>query len=81
VSVHGRAGKTLSHATIAELLGRLAKAGIDFIKTEQLCTFNGEPGHSLGQGQLTGASRRRRSGVAGRHRPNSTTGQQQDSNL
>lgn len=44
-------GKTLSHATIAELLGRLAKAGIDFIKTEQLCTFNGEPGYSLGQGQ------------------------------
>jgi isocitrate dehydrogenase len=44
-------GKTLSHAAIAELLGRLAKAGVDFIKTEQLCTFNGEPGYSLGQGQ------------------------------
>lgn len=44
-------GKALSHATIAELLGRLAKAGVDFIKTEQLCTFNGEPGYSLGQGQ------------------------------
>ncbi|MBU6222761.1 MAG: NADP-dependent isocitrate dehydrogenase [Planctomycetes bacterium] len=44
-------GKTLSHATVAELLGRLAKAGIDFIKTEHLCTFNGEPGYSLGQGQ------------------------------
>jgi isocitrate dehydrogenase len=44
-------GKTLSHAAIAELLGRLAKAGVDFIKTEHLCTFNGEPGYSLGQGQ------------------------------
>ena len=44
-------GQTLSHAAIAELLGRLAKARIDFIKTEQLCTFNGEPGYSLGQGQ------------------------------
>jgi isocitrate dehydrogenase len=44
-------GQTLSHATIAELLGRLAKARIDFIKTEQLCTFDGEPGYSLGQGQ------------------------------
>jgi len=44
-------GRTLSHAAIAELLGRLAKAGIDFIKTEQLCTFDGEPGYSLGQGQ------------------------------
>jgi len=44
-------GKTLPHATVAELLGRLAKAGVDFIKTEHLCTFNGEPGYSLGQGQ------------------------------
>jgi isocitrate dehydrogenase len=44
-------GKTLAHSAIAELLGRLAKAGIDFIKTEHLCTFDGEPGFSLGQGQ------------------------------
>ena len=26
-------------------------AGLDFIKTENLCTFDGEPGFSLGQGQ------------------------------
>ena len=45
------AGKQINHAMIAELLGRLAKAGIDFIKTENLCTFDGEPGYSLGQGQ------------------------------
>jgi isocitrate dehydrogenase len=45
------AGKTLDHSTIAGLLGRLAAAGIDFIKTEHLCTFDGEPGYSLGQGQ------------------------------
>jgi isocitrate dehydrogenase len=44
-------GKQLNHAMIAELLGRLSKAGIDFIKTENLCTFDGEPGYSLGQGQ------------------------------
>ena len=44
-------GKQINHAMIAELLGRLAKAGIDFIKTENLCTFDGEPGYSLGQGQ------------------------------
>jgi len=44
-------GKPLHHAMIAELLGRLAKAGVDFIKTEHLCTFDGEPGYSLGQGQ------------------------------
>jgi isocitrate dehydrogenase len=44
-------GKSLNHAMIADLLGRLAKAGVDFIKTEHLCTFDGEPGYSLGQGQ------------------------------
>lgn len=36
---------------IAELMVRLAREGIDFIKTEQLYTFDGEPGFSLGQGQ------------------------------
>ena len=40
-----------SHAVIAALLQRLAEAGIDFIKTEHLCTFDGEPGYSMGQGQ------------------------------
>jgi isocitrate dehydrogenase len=44
-------GKPLNHAMIVELLGRLAKVGVDFIKTENLCTFDGEPGYSLGQGQ------------------------------
>ena len=33
------------------LLGRIAGAGLDFIKTENLCNFDGEPGYSLGQGQ------------------------------
>jgi len=46
-----RPGTQLDHAAIAALLGRLAKADIDFIKTEHLCTFDGEPGYSLGQGQ------------------------------
>ena len=40
-----------SHAVIARLLQRFADAQIDFIKTEHLCTFDGEPGYSLGQGQ------------------------------
>ncbi|MFM9025490.1 MAG: NADP-dependent isocitrate dehydrogenase [Planctomycetaceae bacterium] len=44
-------GTPLTHAMIADLLGRLAQAGVDFIKTEHLCTFDGEPGYSLGQGQ------------------------------
>jgi isocitrate dehydrogenase len=41
----------VSHQQIVELLGRIAAAGFDFIKTENLCTFDGQPGYSLGQGQ------------------------------
>ncbi|HEY8600848.1 MAG TPA: NADP-dependent isocitrate dehydrogenase [Thermomicrobiales bacterium] len=44
-------GTTLDHAGIVALLGRAADAGLDFIKTEGLYTFDGEPGYSLGQGQ------------------------------
>ncbi|MCS7058203.1 MAG: NADP-dependent isocitrate dehydrogenase [Meiothermus sp.] len=44
-------GGCLSHRDIVELLGRLAEAGLDFIKTEHLYTFDGKPGYSLGQGQ------------------------------
>ncbi len=40
-----------THEQIVALLGRVAGAGFDFIKTEHLCTFDGEPGFSLGQGQ------------------------------
>lgn len=36
---------------IIALSGRAVDAGIEFIKTEHLCTFDGEPGFSLGQGQ------------------------------
>jgi isocitrate dehydrogenase len=43
--------RPFDHATIAGLLGKLSAMGIDFIKTEGLYTFNGEPGFSLGQGQ------------------------------
>lgn len=41
----------LNHGQIVRLLERVAGAGLDFIKTENLCTFDGEPGYSLGQGQ------------------------------
>ena len=44
-------GKTMTHADVAAMLGKLAEAGIDFIKTEHLCTFDGKLGFSLGQGQ------------------------------
>ena len=45
------AGRSINHAVVADLLRRLALAGIDFIKTEGLFTFDGQPGFSLGQGQ------------------------------
>jgi isocitrate dehydrogenase len=44
-------GMAGNHGMVAELLRRLGQAGIDFIKTEHLYTFNGEPAYSLGQGQ------------------------------
>ncbi|MBU3751254.1 MAG: hypothetical protein FGM52_12550 [Mycobacterium sp.] len=40
-----------SGADIVNLLNRLAGAGLDFVKTEGLYRFDGEPGYSLGQGQ------------------------------
>lgn len=44
-------GREVSHRDIAALLSKAADAGLDFIKTENLCTFDGEPGYSRGQGQ------------------------------
>ena len=44
-------GPSLTHAQIAALLTRLAGTGLDFIKVENLCTFDGEPGFSTGQGE------------------------------
>ena len=45
------AGGTTTHGALAALLGRAAAAKIDFIKTENLFTFDGERGYSLGQGE------------------------------
>lgn len=44
-------GGPVSLSEIVALSGRAADAGIDFIKTEHLCTFDGEAGYTLGQGQ------------------------------
>lgn len=44
-------GKPLPHRKIIEILSGAADAGLDFIKTEHLCTFDGVPGFSLAQGQ------------------------------
>lgn len=44
-------GKTASHKAIAALLERASAAGLDFTKTENLYTFDGAVGFSLGQGE------------------------------
>jgi isocitrate dehydrogenase len=41
----------VSHSQVIELLGRVAGAGFDFIKTENLYTFDGVRGFSLDQGE------------------------------
>lgn len=48
----GRNGNgAVSNHHIVELLGRIADNGLDFIKTEHLYNFDGQPGYTLGQGQ------------------------------
>ncbi|WP_422345888.1 NADP-dependent isocitrate dehydrogenase [Parasphingorhabdus sp.] len=47
----GQSGKLFNKAMVLELLSKIHDAGLDFIKTELLYTFDGEPGYSLGQGQ------------------------------
>ena len=44
-------GATIKHGQIIDLLGRVSAAGYDFIKTENLCNFDGERGYSLDQGE------------------------------
>ena len=44
-------GAVITHKQIIELLGTVESAGFDFIKTENLCNFDGERGYSLDQGE------------------------------
>ncbi len=44
-------GGKVVHTQVVSLLGRIAGAGYDFIKTEGLYTFDGERGYSLDQGE------------------------------
>jgi isocitrate dehydrogenase len=44
-------GGPVTQAQIVDLLGRITHAGLEFIKTENLATFDGEQGFSLGQGE------------------------------
>jgi isocitrate dehydrogenase len=45
------AGTTITHAQIADLLTRCAAANIDFLKIENLFTFDGKAGFSKSQGE------------------------------
>jgi isocitrate dehydrogenase len=47
----GAPGKELNRSVMVDLLRNLGATGVDFVKTEGLYTFDGEPGFSLGQGQ------------------------------
>src|SRR2546421_950380 len=44
-------GAPISHQDIIDVLGKIDNAGFDFIKTENLCNFDGERGYSLDQGE------------------------------
>jgi isocitrate dehydrogenase len=46
-----QSGGPVSQADVVALLGRLTSAGLEFVKTENLSTFDGEKGFSLGQGE------------------------------
>jgi isocitrate dehydrogenase len=49
--VAGEKGAAVNKSQIINLLNRIDERGLDFIKMETLCTFDNEPGFSLGQGQ------------------------------
>jgi len=44
-------GKAVTHTQVLELLNQINSKGFDFIKTENLYSFDGERGYSLGQGE------------------------------
>ena len=44
-------GKEITNRDVVELLDKLESNDFDFIKTEHLCSFDGERGFSMGQGE------------------------------
>ncbi len=48
---HAEPGTPVKQADVIALLGRIDALGLDCIKTENLYTFDGKAGYSLGQGQ------------------------------
>jgi len=49
--IDAQSGRPVTHRRIVGLLQALAERGVDFIKTEHLCEFDGQPGYSKGQGE------------------------------
>lgn len=47
----GKDGGELTLRDVVALQSSILDQGLEIIKTEHLCTFDGEPGYSLGQGQ------------------------------
>ncbi len=50
IDAQGQA-REITHTDIVNLLHNLESDALDFIKTENLCTFDGQAGYALGQGQ------------------------------
>lgn len=44
-------GESIAYGSVIQLLQNLTHAGLDVIKTENLCTFDGQRGFSMGQGE------------------------------
>jgi isocitrate dehydrogenase len=42
---------TIRHSDIVSLMAKMTGFGLDFIKSENLCNFDGVPGYAMGQGQ------------------------------
>jgi isocitrate dehydrogenase len=51
LSADGGGGGAVKQSDILALLTRIAGANLEFIKTENLSTYDGERGFSLGQGE------------------------------
>ena len=47
----GKDDQPITHADVLKLCAAIHDAGFDFIKTEHLCTFDGQAGYSMGQGE------------------------------
>lgn len=49
--MHEKTGSTITHDQILEVLNKVKETGLEFIKMENMYTFDGERGYSLAQGE------------------------------